>query len=74
MYEGIEAINERKRKTESIVLLATGETRTLSLLMLDFAAGGELERATVVAAIIVLLVVVLSVIVRFLGGQLSIRG
>ncbi len=61
------------RNISTVILLATGETRTLSLLMLDFAAGAELERATVVAAITVLLVVVLSLIVRFLGGQLNIR-
>ena len=62
------------RNISTVVLLATGETRTLSLLMLDFAAGAELERATVVAAITVLLVVVLSLIVRLLGGHLSVRG
>ena len=62
------------RNISTVVLLATGETRTLSLLMLDFAAGSELERATVVAAITVLIVVALSLIVRLLGGHLSVRG
>ena len=61
------------RNISTVVLLATGQTRTLSLLMLDYTAGAELERATVVAAISVLLVIVLSVVVRFLGGKLSIR-
>jgi hypothetical protein len=42
--------------------------------MLDFSAGAELERATVVAAIIVLLVVAAALVARFLGGQFSIRG
>lgn len=62
------------RNISTVVLLATGRTRTLSLLMLDFSAGAELERATVVAAIIVLLVVVSALVARFLGGQFSIRG
>lgn len=61
------------RNISTVILLATGQTRTLSLLMLDYTAGAELERASVVAAISVLLVVILSVIVRFLGGKLSIR-
>ncbi|MGH7774125.1 MAG: ABC transporter permease [Candidatus Binatia bacterium] len=62
------------RNISTVVLLSTGRTRTLSLLMLDFSAGAELERATVVAAIIVLLVVVAALVARFLGGQFSIRG
>jgi iron(III) transport system permease protein len=62
------------RNISSVVLLATGKTRTLSLLMLDFSAGAELERATVVAAIIVILVIVAALAARSLGGQFSIRG
>ncbi|HEV8344049.1 MAG TPA: iron ABC transporter permease [Candidatus Binatia bacterium] len=62
------------RNISTVVLLATGQTRTLSLLMLDFTAGAELERATVVAAIIVMVVVVGAVVARSLGGQFSIRG
>ncbi len=62
------------RNISTVVLLATGQTRTLSLLMLDFTAGAELERATVVAAIIVILVVAGALAARFLGGQFSIRG
>jgi iron(III) transport system permease protein len=62
------------RNISTVVLLATGPTRTLSLLMLDFTAGAELEKATVVAAIIVILVVAGAVAARVLGGQLSIRG
>ncbi len=62
------------RDIGTVVLLATGRTRTLSLLMLDFATEAEFERATVVAVLIVLLVVVAAVIARCLGGHLSIRG
>ncbi len=62
------------RNISTVVLLATGQTRPLSLLMLDFAAGAELERATVVAMIIVAIVVVAALSARSLGGQFSIRG
>src|ERR687892_2182372 len=37
------------RDISTVVLLGSGKSRTLSLLMLDFAAGAEFEKATVVA-------------------------
>ncbi|MEE9550565.1 MAG: iron ABC transporter permease [Candidatus Binatia bacterium] len=71
---GLVAFISAARDISTVVLLATGRTRTLSLLMLDFATEAEFERATVVAVLIVLLVVVAAVIARFLGGHLNIRG
>src|SRR3972149_915249 len=62
------------RDISTVVLLGTGKSRTLSLMMLDFAAGAEFEKATVVAVIIVALVVVTALIARAVGGQISIRG
>lgn len=62
------------RDISTVVLLGTGRSRTLSLMMLDFAAGAEFEKATVVAVIIVALVVAAALITRCLGGQISIRG
>ena len=62
------------RNISTVVLLATGQTRPLSLLMLDYTAGAELERATVVASIIVAIVIIAAVTARSLGGQLRIRG
>jgi iron(III) transport system permease protein len=62
------------RNISTVVLLATGQTRPLSLLMLDYAAGAELERATVVATLIVGIVVLAALGARSLGGQFSIRG
>ena len=62
------------RNISTVVLLATGQTRTLSLLMLDYTAGAELERATVVAMIIVAIVLIAALTARSLGGQLRIRG
>ena len=62
------------RDISTVVLLGTGKSRTLSLMMLDFAAGAEFEKATVVAVIIVALVVAAALITRALGGQISIKG
>jgi iron(III) transport system permease protein len=61
------------RNISTVVLLATGQTRTLSLLMLDFTSGAELEKATVVAALIVILVVAAALVARALGGRFGIR-
>ena len=61
------------RDISTVVLLGSGKSRTLSLLMLDFAAGAEFEKATVVAVVIVALVVGAALIARFLGGQVGVR-
>lgn len=61
------------RDISTVVLLGSGQSRTLSLLMLDFAAGAEFEKATVVAVIIVALVVVAALMARSLGGQVGVR-
>ena len=62
------------RDISTIVLLARGPTRTLSILMLDYMVGAELEKAGVIAAMIVLLVVAAALTARSLVGQFSIRG
>ena len=61
------------RDISTVVLLGSGKSRTLSLLMLDFAAGAEFEKATVVAVIIVGLVVAAALLARALGGQVGVR-
>ena len=61
------------RDISTVVLLGSGRSRTLSLLMLDFAAGAEFEKATVVAVIIVALVVAAALLARMLGGQVGVR-
>ncbi len=61
------------RDISTVVLLGSGKSRTLSLLMLDFAAGAEFEKATVVAVLIVALVVVAALFARALGGQGGVR-
>jgi iron(III) transport system permease protein len=61
------------RDISTVVLLGSGQSRTLSLLMLDFAAGAEFEKATVVAVIVVGLVVGAALFARALGGQVGVR-
>src|SRR5438093_580882 len=61
------------RDISTVVLLGSGKSRTLSLLMLDFAAGAEFEKATVVAVIIVGLVVGAALFARAIGGQVGVR-
>src|ERR687896_1415333 len=61
------------RDISTVVLLGSGKSRTLSLLMLDFAAGAEFEKATVVAVMVVGLVVGAALVARALGGQVGVR-
>jgi ABC-type Fe3+ transport system permease subunit len=61
------------RDISTVVLLGSGRSRTLSLLMLDFAAGAEFEKATVVAVMVVLLVVIAALLARALGGNVGVR-
>lgn len=61
------------RDISTVVLLGSGRSRTLSLLMLDFAAGAEFEKATVVAVIIVGLVVIAALLARAVGGKVGVR-
>ncbi len=61
------------RDISTMVLLATGETRTLSLLMLEFATEGQFEKATVVGVLIVVFVSAAALIARSLGGRVGMR-
>jgi iron(III) transport system permease protein len=61
------------RDIGTVVLLGSGRSRTLSLLMLDFAAGAEFEKATVVAVMVVVLVVVAALLARIFGGNVGVR-
>ena len=70
---GLLVFNSAARDISTVVLLGTGDSRTLSLLMLEWAVGGgALEKATVVGVIIVVIVVVTSLIARRLGGKMRI--
>jgi iron(III) transport system permease protein len=61
------------RDISTVVLFGSGKSRTLSLLMLDFAAGAEFEKATVVAVMVVLLVVAAALLARVFGGNVGVR-
>lgn len=61
------------RDISTVVLLATGETRTLSLLMLEFATEGQFEKATVMGVLIVVFVGAAALIARSLGGRVGMR-
>ncbi len=50
-----------------VLLLSSPSSRPLSLLMLDYIAGAETEKATVIGVFIVLIIVVAALLVRFLG-------
>jgi len=60
------------RDISTIVLLGSAQSRTLALLSLDFAYGGQFEKATVVSVLTVILVVVAALIARALGGRVGI--
>lgn len=61
--------------TSHIVLLATRDTITLSLLALEFASGGTTQReeAGIIGLIVVLMTVSLALLARKLGGNLGVR-
>ena len=61
------------RDISTVVLLGRGESRTLSLLMLDYTVGADFEKATVVAVMIVALVTLAALVARAVGGQISVR-
>jgi len=59
--------------TSSIILLATSETRTLSLLTLDFVAEGLRESAAVTTVIITALTTAVALAARALGLNVGLR-
>jgi iron(III) transport system permease protein len=59
--------------TSSVVMLATSETRPLSLLVLDLTTAGQPEAATVVTVIITALTTGIAVLARALGLNLGVR-
>ena len=61
------------QNTSSIILLATSETRTLSLLALDQVAAGYREVASITVIFIMLLTLGVAVIARSFGLKVGIR-
>ncbi len=61
------------REIASVALLATNETKTLSLLQLDYITDGRFEAAAVISALVVMLTVGIAFVARFLGLRAGIR-
>jgi iron(III) transport system permease protein len=61
------------QQTSSIILLATSETRTLSLLALDQVAAGYREVASITVILIMLLTLGVALIARSFGLKVGIR-
>jgi ABC-type Fe3+ transport system permease subunit len=59
------------REISAVVFLATNQTRTISLVMLDAIADANMERAAVTGLFIVGLVLCLILIARILGVRLN---
>ena len=59
--------------TSSVVLLASRETMTLSLVALDYATGDYLEEAAIVSVIITLFTTVLVFAARWRGLRMSVH-
>jgi iron(III) transport system permease protein len=60
------------RDISTIVLLGSSQSRTMALLALDYAFGGQFERGSVVAFMISLVVIVAALISRFVGRRVGI--
>jgi iron(III) transport system permease protein len=62
------------RDISTVVLLGSSQSQTLALLSLDFAYGGQFEKATVVSLLTAAMVIVAAGLVRRFGGKLGIAG
>ncbi len=61
------------RDIPTVVFLASSHTKTLSLLMLDYIAGAEFEKSTVMGVFVIGLIVVAALIGRSFGVRLGPR-
>jgi len=59
------------RDIPTVVFLATFDSRTLSLLMLDYIAGGSFEKSTVIGVLVIILIIVAAVLARILGLRMG---
>jgi iron(III) transport system permease protein len=60
------------RDISTIVLLGSSQSRTLALLALDYAFGGQFERGAVVAFLTSLVVIVVALIAHVVGNKVGI--
>jgi iron(III) transport system permease protein len=74
MVAGLLVFNSAARDISTVVLLGTADSRTLSLLMLEWAMGtGAIEKATVIGVIVVLIVALTSIVARMLETKAAIK-
>jgi iron(III) transport system permease protein len=71
---GLVSFISAARDISTIVLLGSSQSRTMSLLALDYAFGGQFERGSVVAFLTALIVIVAALLSRVLGGKVGIGG
>jgi len=62
------------RDISTVVLLGSSQSRTMALLALDYAFGGQFERGSVVAFLTSLVVIVIALISHIIGGRVGIGG
>jgi iron(III) transport system permease protein len=62
------------RDISTVVLLGSSQSQTLALLSLEFAYGGQFEKATVVSILTAALVIAAAALTRRFGGKLGIAG
>ena len=62
------------RDISTIVLLGSSQSRTMALLALDYAFGGQFERGAVVAFLTSLVVIVIALIAHIVGSKVGIGG
>ena len=62
------------RDISTVVLLGSSQSRTMALLALDYAFGGQFERGAVVAFLTSLVVIVIALMAHVVGSRVGIGG
>ena len=70
---GVFSFISASRDISSVALLATNNTKTLSLLQLDYMIEGRYEAAAVISVVVVVLTTGVAVLARLLGLRLGVR-
>ena len=71
---GLVCFMSAARDISTVVLLGSAQSRTMALLALDYAFGGQFERGSVVAFMTSILVIVIAMLARMIGGRVGIGG
>ena len=71
---GLVGFMSAARDISTVVLLGSAQSRTMALLALDYAFGGQFERGSVVAFMTSIIVIVTALVARLIGGKVGIGG